>query len=245
MSEIHSHERDFWDAFASRQDEAAPPRPPDPFETALLDALGPVDGLAVLELGCGVGDLSLELLRRGARLTALDLSPLSIDRLLERARRIAPEAELRPRVAGVEETGLDTGAFDRVVGKWILHHADVPAAVREIRRLLRPGGSAAFFENQATNPLLRFARRRLMSAPGVHRVGTLDEAPLGHAEMALIEQSFDRFELSYPNMYFLEALGRALGHRGIVPLRRVDAALWRIPWLRRWSYHVLIKVARA
>ncbi|MGH2741374.1 MAG: hypothetical protein ACRDN8_02580, partial [Thermoleophilaceae bacterium] len=80
--------------------------------------------------------------------------------------------------------------------------------------------------------------------PGVHRVGTPDESPLGQAELALIAQSFDRVELSYPNMFFLESLGRALGHRGMVPLRRADAALGRIPQLRRWSYYVLISVGK-
>jgi SAM-dependent methyltransferase len=244
VSEIHSHEREFWDAVAEREGEPAPPRAPDRFDTPLLDALGPVVGLTVLELGCGLGDLSLELLRRGARLTALDLSPASVGVLRERAERFAPGAELRPVVAQAEETGLDTGAFDRVVGKWILHHLDVPAAVGEVRRLLRPGGSAVFFENQQTNPLLRFARRRMMGLPGVHRVGTPDESPLGHAELALIKRSFDRCELSYPNMYFLEAAGRALG-RGMVPLRRADGALGRIPQLRRWSHYVLVKVANA
>lgn len=245
MGEIQSRERAFYDAQVSERGEPGPPRPPDPFEAALLDALGPVDGLSVLELGCGTGDLSLELLRRGARLTALDLSPASVELVRERAERFLPGAPLRPLVAGAEETGLDTEGFDRVVGKWILHHADVPRALAEVRRVLRPGGSGAFFENQALNPLLRFARRRLMGAPGVRRVGTADEAPLGAGELALVAEVFDRVELEYPNMYFLEALGRALGHRAVVPLRRMDAALWRVPPLRRYSYHVLIRLAKA
>jgi SAM-dependent methyltransferase len=244
VREIQSRERAFYDAQAAERGEPGPPREPDPFESALLEALGPVSGLTVLELGCGTGDLSLELLRRGARLTALDVSPGSVDLLRRRAERFLPDAPLRPLVAGAEDTGLEAESFDRVVGKWILHHADVPGALREIRRVLRPGGGGAFFENQARNPLLRFARRRLMGAPGVQRVGTTDERPLGAAELALLGEVFESVELEYPNMYFLEALGRALGHRAILPLRRVDAALWRVPTQRPWSYHVLITVRR-
>jgi SAM-dependent methyltransferase len=245
VGEIQSRERAFYDAQVAEGGEPGPPRPPDRFEAALLDALGPVDGRRVLELGCGTGDLSLELLRRGARLTALDVSPASVALLRERAERFMPGAPLRPLVAGAEETGLEAGSVDRVVGKWILHHADAPAALRELRRVLRPGGSGAFFENQALNPLLRFARKWLMGAPGVRRVGTADEAPLAAADLALVGQLFESAELGYPSMYFLEALGRALGHRAILPLRRVDAALWRVPPLRRYSYHVLIRLAKA
>jgi SAM-dependent methyltransferase len=244
VEEIRSRERTFYDAQAAERGEPGPPREPDRFEAALLDTLGSVDGLSVLELGCGTGELSLELLRRGARLTALDVSPGSVELLRERAERFLPGSPLRPLVATAEDTGLESESFDRVVGKWILHHADVPRALHEVRRVLRPCGTGTFFENQARNPLLRFARRRLMGAPGLRRVGTPDEAPLAAADLALIGELFESVELAYPNMYFLEALGRALGHRGIVPLRRIDAALWRVPALRRYSYHVLITVAK-
>jgi len=244
MDPVHARERAFWDARAADRGAAdQPPRPPDDFELSLLDALGPVEGLDVLELGCGTGDLSLELLRRGARLTALDLSSVSVELTAERAARYRPGAELRTAVAAVEKTGFDEGAFDRVVGKWILHHVDVGPAAREIHRVLRPGGHAAFFENQDRNPLLRFARRRLARLPGLHHVGTADEHPLTRDDFALLAQTFDWMRLDYPNLYFLEALGRALGHRGIGPLQRADAALWRrAPRLRPFSWHVLVTV---
>ena len=246
MDHVHDRERAFWDARTAGTDAGErPPRDPDAFELSLLEALGPVEGLRVLELGCGAGDLSLELLRRGARLTALDLSRPGVELTAERAARYRPEAELQTVVAPAEQTGLDDEGFDRVVGKWILHHVDVPQAAREVRRLLRPGGHAAFFENQDRNPLLRFARRRTMRVPHVHQVGTPDEHPLTGDDYALLARSFDWLELSYPNLYFLEALGRALGHRGMGPLQRADAALWRrVPRLRPYSWHVVVTMGR-
>jgi SAM-dependent methyltransferase len=246
MDPVHDRERAFWDARTAGLHAAElPPRGPDAFERSLLDALGPVEGLRVLELGCGAGDLSLELLRRGARLTALDISPASVELTRERAERVRPGSELHTVVAPVEGTGLDGAAFDRIVGKWILHHVDVAQAAGEVCRLLRPGGHAAFFENQDRNPLLRFARRRMMRVPGVHQVGTPDEHPLTAGDYALLERTFDWMELRYPNLYFLEALGRALGHRAIGSLERADAALWRrAPRLRRYSWHVLVLLGR-
>jgi SAM-dependent methyltransferase len=246
MDPVHDRERAFWDARTAGVDAAElPPREPDMFELSLLDALGPVDGLQVLELGCGEGDLSLELLRRGARLTALDISPASVDLTAQRAARYREGAEMRTVVAPVEATGLEDGAFDRIAGKWILHHVDLAGAAREIHRLLRPGGHAAFFENQDRNPLLRFARRRLMRVPGVHQVGTPDEHPLTADDYALLEGIFDWVQRDYPNLYFLESLGRSLRHRGIGPLARADAALWRrVPRLRPYSWHVLVTLGR-
>jgi SAM-dependent methyltransferase len=193
----------------------------------------------VLELGCGAGDLSLELLRRGARLTAVDVSP----RMIELARSRAPAGEFV--VAPAERTGLPGEAFDLVVGKWVLHHVDVVAATTEVRRLLAPGGRGAFFENQDRNPLLRLARRRLWGSRRLHWVGTRDEHPLTRADIAALTEAFDVVELTYPSFYFFEALSRALGHRLHRPLRELDALVWRrLPAARPWSWHVLVSVER-
>jgi SAM-dependent methyltransferase len=205
----------------------------------VLDALGPVRGASVLEIGCGTGDLSLQLLRRGARLTALDLSP----GMVELARSRAPEATFL--VAPAEETSLPGESFDLVVGKAVLHHVDVPAAAAEIRRVLRPGGRAVFFENQDRNPLLRLARRRLWGSPRLHWVGTRDEHALTSADFDSLRRVFGSVELSYPSFYFFEALSRALGHRLHRPLAGLDALVWRaLPPARRWSWHVLVSAKR-
>jgi ubiquinone/menaquinone biosynthesis C-methylase UbiE len=49
-------------------------------------------------------------------------------------------------------------SFDVVVGKAILHHMDFAAAIDEIRRILKPGGSALFVEPLRDNPFLKLAR---------------------------------------------------------------------------------------
>jgi ubiquinone/menaquinone biosynthesis C-methylase UbiE len=192
----------------------------------------------VLELGCGAGDLSVELLRRGARLTAIDVSP----GMVALARSRAPGATLA--VAPAEETGLPDESFDLVVGKWVLHHVDVTAAAAEARRVLRPGGRAVFFENQDRNPVLRLARRRLWGARRLHWVGTEDEHPLTRADFDALRRTFESVELSYPSFYFFEALSRALGHRMYGALRGADSLIERLPLARRWSWHVLVSCRR-
>jgi SAM-dependent methyltransferase len=228
-------ERAFYDAEAAGHAHTGL----DAYDESLLDALGPVEGRSVLELGCGAGRLSLELLRRGARLTAIDVSPA----MVELARSRAPGGTFL--VATAESTGLPDEAFDLVAGKAVLHHLDVAPAAREIRRVLRPGGRAVFFENQDRNPLLRLARRRLWGSQPLHWVGTEDERPLSRADFAALARTFDSLELSYPSFYFFEALSRALGHRLHRPLAALDALVWRrLPAARSWSWHVLVVLNR-
>jgi SAM-dependent methyltransferase len=163
--------------------------------------------------------------------------------MVELARSRAGDASFV--VAPAEETGLPAASFDLVVGKWVLHHVDVAAAAREVHRLLRPGGRAVFFENQDRNPLLRLARRGLWGSRRLNWVGTRDEHPLTRADFATLARTFDRVDLAYPTFYFFEALSRALGHRMYRPLARLDELVWRrLPFARRWSWHVLIVVER-
>lgn len=242
----HARERAFYAAVAEELDPASlPPHPPDHYEAAVLDALGDVSGLDVLDAGCGAGDLTLELLRRGARVTALDLSADLLAVARARVERFAgPEPAVRFVDAPLEDTGLPARAFDRAAGKWVLHHTEIARSAPELRRLLRSGGRAAFFENQATNPVLAFGRRRLLRLPGMCRVGTPDERPLTVADYALLRSVFAQVELSFPNLYFAQALSRSLGHRGLRAAERVDAAVWRrAPRLRRHSWHVLVQLS--
>jgi SAM-dependent methyltransferase len=231
-----SRERAFYDAAAA---ERRAPGGPDTYDVELLEACGDLEGLRVLELGCGAGDLSVELLRRGARLTAIDISPRMVD--LARARAGAATFVVAP----AEETGLPDASFDLVVGKWVLHHVEVAAAAGEVHRLLRPGGRAVFFENQDRNPLLRLARRGLWGSRRLTWVGTQDEHPLTRTDFDTLARTFDRVELSYPSFYFFEALSRALGHRLHRPLAGLDALVRRlVPAARRWSWHVLVSCRR-
>ena len=244
----HAHEQAFYDAHADQLDpDRMPPRPPDSFERSVLDAAGPLEGLRVLEAGCGTGDLTLELLRRGAAVTALDISAGMVAVARTRAERFRGGADARFVTAPLERTGLRPESVDRVVGKWVLHHADLRRAADEIARVLIPRGRAVFFENQALNPLLSFARRHLLGCPAVGRVGTPDERPLDAEDFAYLRRAFSTVTVDHPNFYFFELFGRqVLRHRGLLSLRTVDAFVWRrAPALRRYSYHVLLTLTKS
>ncbi|MEA2150041.1 MAG: hypothetical protein QOD69_1871 [Solirubrobacteraceae bacterium] len=110
---------------------------------ARLGVLGDVNGLDVLELGCGAAQWSIALQRLGARVTGLDLSA----RQLEHARVLMSSAGADfPLVhAGAEATGLASASFDVVFcDHGAMTFADPYRTVPEVARLLRPGGLLAF-----------------------------------------------------------------------------------------------------
>lgn len=108
-------------------------------ERLLLELLGPIDGLDVLDIGCGDGALTFALSRRGARVIGLD----NDSRMLTAAcRRIATESSKPTFVHGqAEALPFADGTFDRVVAATVLCFVRAEDdAIAEMARVLRPGG---------------------------------------------------------------------------------------------------------
>ena len=240
-------EREFFDASSASQFETEAP-PPNEHVEMLLDLLGPVVGLRVLDCGCGAGDLALELANRGAHVTGFDLSPESIKLMHARAARIDASA---PGLVSVMETlPYADGSFDAVVGKSILHHVDVAASMAEVRRVMKPGARLVFIENQVTNPVLRIARK-LTGKVGVQSVGTPDEHPLVANDYTAIKRLFPDVTMHYPDFRFFDLFSRnVLRYRRALWLARLLGRLdrfvyRRLPPLRRWGYHVILRATTA
>src|SRR5262249_24378465 len=121
--------------------------------------LGDLHGKSILDFGCGHGMASVVMARRGARVTAFDLSHGYLDEARRRAQ--ANGVAVTFIKADGERLPLADHAFDAVWGNAVLHHLDVQVAGRELWRVLRPGGLAVFCEPWGENPLLRWARSRL------------------------------------------------------------------------------------
>lgn len=119
--------------------------------------LGDVRGKRVLDFGCGAGENTALLALRGADTVAIDLSPELIALAEKRCSLHGVNADLR--LASCHETGLPGHSFDFVFGIAILHHLDLAASLKEIARLLRPGGFGIFQEPIRDSRLAKLARR--------------------------------------------------------------------------------------
>jgi len=108
-------------------------------------------GDAVLDAACGTGDFAVADLRAGAgRVTGLDFS----ERMLERARRKEPRVDWV--LGDLLALPFDDGAFSAAtVGFGVRNVADLELALRELRRVLAPGGRLAILEITQPRGLLR------------------------------------------------------------------------------------------
>ena len=108
------------------------------FSQPLLDALPLSSALRILEVGCGPG-LLLGELRNGAPEGLV----VGVDRAEGMVRTALSKAECPVAVMDAERLGLRDGLFDAALCAFVLFHLSDPrACLREIRRVLAPGGSA-------------------------------------------------------------------------------------------------------
>jgi SAM-dependent methyltransferase len=211
-------------------------------ETWIRPAFGLVGEVAnrdVLDYGCGHGMAAVVLARRGARVTACDLSLTYLQEAHRRAR--ANGVAVNFVQADGERLPWADGAFDAVWGNAILHHLDVRKAARELYRLLRPGGVAVLCEPWGENPLLRWARRRL-PYPGKGR--TPDEQPLRRRQVGRLREVFPSVEL---RGYQLLGMARRVVGPGHLAAALASCDNWllpRLPVLQGWCRYVVLRLRR-
>ncbi|HWJ33343.1 MAG TPA: class I SAM-dependent methyltransferase [Gaiellaceae bacterium] len=193
----------------------------------LLRAAALAGGERAIEIGCGMGNYTFELVRRGVTLEGLDLSPV----LLERLREYAPPGfDLPLHCADVLAPPPELlGRFDAVVGFFTLHHLhDLERSIASMTRLLRPGGRFAFVEPNAYNPLyyLQISLTPGMSFRGERRLTSMRPGVILPALSAagLTDVFVHRYGFFPPQLANL-AIGRAVERalERVRPLRPVAA----------------------
>jgi demethylmenaquinone methyltransferase/2-methoxy-6-polyprenyl-1,4-benzoquinol methylase len=137
---------------------------------ATAKAVAARPGIRALDVGCGTGDLTLELARAGAKL-AVGLDP--VPPMLDAA---AVKLASSGNVALVEGDGLHLpfpdGSYECVVSAFVMRNvADLPRALRETRRVLRPGGRIGILELTPVTvpvvaPFFRFYFHRIVPLIG-------------------------------------------------------------------------------
>ena len=108
-----------------------------------FEAIAEVEPQAVLEVGCGEGELAERMVRE------LDAEVVAIDQS-ERMVELARERGVDARVGDVQQLPFEDASFDVVAAAWMLYHApDIDGAVAELARVVRPGGRLVATTNTA------------------------------------------------------------------------------------------------
>ncbi|MBD0317971.1 MAG: class I SAM-dependent methyltransferase [Thermoleophilia bacterium] len=208
-----------------------------------LQVLGDVQGLDVVEIGCGTAYFSAWLARRGARPVGVDVTPAQLETARRMQREVGPEFPLVE--ASAEDVPLPDASFDLVVSEYGASVWVDPALwVPEAARLLRPGGRLVFLCN---SPL------SILCSP--------DDGP---TEERLLRPQFGMYRLEWPgenegvNFHLPHghwiALLRANGFEieALVELRAPGDATDHpyydfvpVEWAKRWPAEDLWKARKA
>lgn len=159
--------RETWDARAatwnarSGANALAADRPADLDRIWQHLALFP--GAHLLDAGCGSGQFALALAVRGARVTGMDLSPEMIRLAQENTGRLGLPDAVTWVVGPVDRLPLRDGSVDAIHARMVLPFVpDIPAALREFRRVLRPGGRLLASTAGPLSPIYRDSWRRYL-----------------------------------------------------------------------------------
>ena len=147
---------------------------------ACLELLAPVEGM-VLDLGCGPGAMTVPLLEMKYQVVSTDISSAMVADVSRRSRELGVE----PRVAVADAAALPflDRSFDAVVTTGVLEYVpDMRRAMREIARVLRPGGVAVAtmslprrFERLAVRALATLRGQSTQVRQYIHNRSDFDE----------------------------------------------------------------------
>ncbi|MEM6821942.1 MAG: class I SAM-dependent methyltransferase [Verrucomicrobiota bacterium] len=197
---LHDRESEFHDKWAN-ETSLDSIQPSLFFESAtslenaiLLDLVKDFSDLKVLDVGCGLGESSVYFATRGANVTAMDLSPEMVRLTSQLAQKHHVTLE---SIAHAGETlPFDNNTFDLVYLANIIHHvSDRDSLLKEIKRVLKPGGLYFSWDPVAYNPVINVYRRM------ASEVRTPDEEPLTVKDFKRIQDYFP--DASFKTTWFL------------------------------------------
>ncbi|MDR0222134.1 MAG: class I SAM-dependent methyltransferase [Oscillospiraceae bacterium] len=223
----------------------------------ILEKLGDITGKSVLELGAGAGEASVYFAKKGALVTATDLS----GGMLGVVGRLAEKHGVAVKTARCSADALPfaDNSFDVVYAGNLLHHVDIKGALLEARRVLKDGGTFVSWDPLAHNPLINVYRKIAT------KVRTSDEHPIKMKELKIFKSVFGKDGVSFhtawyhTNLIFLKMFliervdpnkerywKRIYTHRELYEktykrLEKIDNAFLKVfPFFKRFCWNIVI-----
>lgn len=174
-----------------------------------------------LELGAGLESVALRDGFSGS-LCSIDISEAAVDKLAA----LNLGSNIKFEVADAHALPMDDESFDLIIGRGILHHLELPAALQEIKRVMKPSGAIIFGEPLAGNPVIRMYR---LVTP---KLRSSDEAPLTRSAIAELAKTLPGIQVRY--YAFLTLLPAILGIAPPKLLEKCDGFLLNSCGLGQW-----------
>lgn len=193
----------------------------------------------VLEYGCGTESFALDLAPSAREVVSIDISEVAI----EQAIRLGKERNAQNVhfvVDNAEAMQFPDRSMDVIAGSGIIHHLDIDKSMREVKRVLRPGGVAIFAEPLGHNPILNWYRNR------TPELRTPDEHPLKAADLRKMRKQFAVSRVRYFGLVspVLGFFYRKVDFAQPLPrfVRVLDRIACSIPGLRRFAWFSVIEL---
>lgn len=221
----------------------------------IIKWLGNINGKKVLELGCGFGEASVYLAKKGAEVTASDLS----GGMLELAEKTAEShgVKIKTVKCSADQLPFSDHSFDIIYAANVFHHVDIQATLKECRRVLKRKGILVSYDPVDYNPVIKIYRKMASD------VRTADEHPFKRSDIRLFQKYFSkvRYEgkwfftnLIFLKFYFVDRIDpgkerywirRLTKHKELEPLYRrlekADRMILRIlPCLKWWCWNMVV-----
>jgi ubiquinone/menaquinone biosynthesis C-methylase UbiE len=221
----------------------------------ILRHMGDIRGKLLLDLGCGAGENSVYFAKNGARCVASDYSPGMVEVALQLAERYGVQIE--GHTANAMALDFPDNTFDFVYASNLLHHIPNPLiALKEMHRVLKPGGKACFWDPLKHNPVINVYRRMATE------VRTEDEMPLdisivNYIESLFSETVYDTFWIAtlwiFLHFYLIEKADPnkerywkkiIFEQEKLAPtyqrLEKLDRFLKKIPLMKRFAWNIAV-----
>lgn len=221
----------------------------------ILNRMGGMEGKKLLDIGAGLGESSVYFALKGARVTAVDVSPGMVEMALALGKSYG--VQLEGIITGAEDLDVPEASYDLVYIANTIHHVQNREALfNRMNRALKPGGMFFSIDPLAYNPAINLYRRMATE------VRTPDESPLTLGDLQLARKHFDRvghrefwvFSLAlfakyylldhvHPNAdrYWKRILRETKSSlQWWWPLHTVDLVLTRIPLVRWLAWNMVM-----
>jgi SAM-dependent methyltransferase len=201
-------------------------------------------GATVLDYCCGNGDDAIHAARYGARkVYGIDISDVSIQNCRRAAAAAGVSSVCEFMTMDAEALQFEDNSFDLIVEYGVLHHLDLPVAMSELARVLKPGGVIICTETLAHNRLIARYRRR---TPELRTAWEVDHI-IGRRSFEIIGSHFAQRELHFFHLATLAAVPfrRSFAFPAILAgLRALDRLLLQLPGVRWQAWQCVFKLSQ-